>query len=224
VVDLAKWDGALSGTQLLKQSSLDRIWTVYPLNNGKPNPAGYGFAWEIGTQNGHKRIEHGGAWQGFTCNISRYPDDNLTVVVLTNLDAGHSNPSLIAHVTAGLVEDPLLPAKLTPIMDNEPAIAGSLTKLLDQLAAGQDIRPQATPEVAADLTPEATKSVQARMSKLWPGGTLTLVKRTPVPGDAGRVTSLFRLKKGSEAAMVSFGLDSAGKVSTLGLSPDRDYE
>ena len=50
------------------------------------------------------------------------------------------------------------------------------------------------------------------------------VQTTRVPGDAGRVTSLFRLKKGSEAAMVSFGLDSAGKVSTLGLSPDRDYE
>jgi len=73
VLDLAKWDAALYGTQLLKQSSLDRIWTVYSLNDGKPNPAGYGFGWMIGKQNGHKRIEHGGAWQGFTCRISRYP-------------------------------------------------------------------------------------------------------------------------------------------------------
>ncbi len=38
VIDLAKWDEALYGTKLLKQSSLDRIWTVYPLNDGKPNP------------------------------------------------------------------------------------------------------------------------------------------------------------------------------------------
>ncbi|MFZ0333190.1 MAG: serine hydrolase domain-containing protein [Candidatus Acidiferrales bacterium] len=109
VLDLAKWDGALYGTTLLKQSSLDRIWTVYPLNDGKPNPAHYGFGWEINTLNGHKVIEHSGAWQGFTCDISRYVDDNLTVVVLTNLDSGHARPERIAHQVAGLVNPALTP-------------------------------------------------------------------------------------------------------------------
>ena len=109
VIDLAKWDGALYGTALLKQSSLDRIWTIYPLNNGKPNPAHYGFGWEINTMNGHKVIEHSGAWQGFTCDISRYVDDNLSVVVLTNLDAEHSRPERIAHQVAGLVNPALMP-------------------------------------------------------------------------------------------------------------------
>ena len=130
VLDLSKWDATLYGTQLLKQSSLDRIWTVYPLNDGKPNSAGYGFAWQIGEQNGHKRIEHGGAWQGFTCEISRYPNDSLTVVVVTNLDAGHSNPELLAHVVAGIANPSLLPAKLVAIPDTQPAIAGTLAKLL----------------------------------------------------------------------------------------------
>jgi CubicO group peptidase (beta-lactamase class C family) len=109
VLDLAKWDEALYGTKLLKQSSLDRIWTVYPLNDGKPNRGHYGFGWSIDTMNGHKVIEHGGAWQGFTCEISRYVDDNLTVVVLTNLDSGHARPEQIAHVVAGLVIPALTP-------------------------------------------------------------------------------------------------------------------
>jgi len=109
VLDLAKWDEALYGTSLLKQSSLDRIWTVFPLNDGKPNPANYGFAWEMNTLNGHKVIEHGGAWQGFTCNISRYVDDNLTVVVLTNLDGWHAHPEPITHTIAGLVNPALMP-------------------------------------------------------------------------------------------------------------------
>ena len=117
VLDLAKWDEALYGNRLLKQTSLDRIWTVFPLNDGKPNPQGYGFAWDIDQQNGHKRIQHGGAWQGFTCNISRYPDDSFAVVVLTNLDEDNSNPGIIAHVIAGLVESPLLPEKLAAIAD-----------------------------------------------------------------------------------------------------------
>jgi CubicO group peptidase (beta-lactamase class C family) len=134
VLDLAKWDEALYTTRLT-QASLDRIWTVYPLNDGKPNPANYGFGWEITQFHGHKLIEHGGAWQGFTCDISRYPDDSLTVVVLTNLDAGHSRPGLIAHVVAGLVEPALMPAKLAPIPDNDPGIAAAVRVLLDQLVA-----------------------------------------------------------------------------------------
>jgi CubicO group peptidase (beta-lactamase class C family) len=224
ILDLAKWDAALYDTQLLKQSSLDRIWTVYPLNDGKPNPAGYGFAWTIGKQNNHKRIEHGGAWQGFTCQISRYPDDDLTVVVLTNLDAGHSDPGLIAHVTAGLADPPLLPAKLIAITDPQPAIAAALAKLLDQVLAGEDIRPQTTDELAARITPDASKWVQHRLSTLWPGGTLILVKRTPSPDGAGQSTSVFRIRKGTDAVLIFFGLDSKGKVSTLRTAPDRDYE
>jgi CubicO group peptidase (beta-lactamase class C family) len=107
VLDLAKWDAALYGTSLLKQTSLDRIWTVFPLNDGQPNRAHYGFGWSIDTANGHKVIEHGGAWQGFTCDISRFVDDGLTVVVLTNL-AGAS-PEKMAHTIAGLVIPALMP-------------------------------------------------------------------------------------------------------------------
>jgi len=109
VLDLAKWDGALYGTSLLKQSSLERIWTVFPLNDGRPNRGHYGFGWEITALNGHKVIQHNGAWQGFTCEISRYVDDNLTVAVLTNLDAEHARPGQIAHKIAGLVNPALMP-------------------------------------------------------------------------------------------------------------------
>jgi hypothetical protein len=107
VLDLAKWDEALYGTSLLNQTSLDRLWTVFPLNDGKPNPSHYGFGWMINAVNGHKVIEHGGAWQGFTCDISRFVDDSLTVVVLTNL-AG-AQPGQIAHLVAGLVNPALMP-------------------------------------------------------------------------------------------------------------------
>jgi len=172
----------------------------------------------------NKRIEHLGAWQGFTCAVFRHPDDNLSVVVLTNLDEGHSNPGLIAHVTAGLVHPPLLPTKLTPIADTQPAIAASLAKLLDEVVAGKDIRPQTTVELAADFTPDTSKRAQERLSKLWPRGTLTLLKRTPLAGGAAQFTSMFRLSKGALTLLISFGLDSNGKISTLGLSPDRDYE
>ncbi|HEY6306561.1 MAG TPA: TIGR03435 family protein [Candidatus Angelobacter sp.] len=107
VLDLAKWDEALDGTSLLKQSSLDRTWTVFPLNSGQPNNGNYGFAWNISTVNGHKVIQHGGAWQRFTCVIQRYVDDNLTLVVLTNL--ARANPGRFASRIAGFVNPALMP-------------------------------------------------------------------------------------------------------------------
>jgi CubicO group peptidase (beta-lactamase class C family) len=223
VLDLAKWDAALYGTQLLRQSSLDRIWTVYPLNDGKPNPAGYGFGWMIGTQNDHKRIEHGGGWQGFTARISRYPDDSLTVAVLTNLDSGHSNAGPIAHVIAGLVDPPLLPPKFVAIADTQPILIASLVKLLDRLAASQGAPSQTADGAAARIIPDS-KWVWHRLANLWPGGTLTLVKRMPAQTPTDESTSVFRLSKGDDAVLVFIWSPSNGRISTLRTAPDREYD
>jgi CubicO group peptidase (beta-lactamase class C family) len=221
VLDLAKWDAALYTERLLKQSSLDRIWTVYPLNQGTPNPAGYGFGWFIGKQKNHKRIEHPGSWQGFTSQISRYPDESLTVVVLTNLDEDHCNPRLITHVVAGLVIPGLLP-RLTPVPDNDPTIAVRLRTLLDQIAAGADPHSQLTDEFAKVMTPKMLEGARTRLAAFWPGGTLTLVKREPGPG--GQPTSTFRIQKGDNGNLISFSLDSSGRTATFAMSPDREYE
>jgi CubicO group peptidase (beta-lactamase class C family) len=221
VLDLAKWDAALYTTELLKQSSLDAMWTVYKLNDGKPNGDNYGFAWEITTQNGYRVIEHGGAWQGFTCQISRYPGDSLTVVVLTNSDS--ARPDFMAHVIAGLVDAPLLPKKLTAIADDQPRIVASLGSLLDIMAAGGDIRDLVSPEFARIITPGVTARVRRRVAPLWPGGTLALVQRTPSPDNAALTVSQFRLAKGTGSVLIWYGLDAQGKVSSLFFEPDQEY-
>jgi CubicO group peptidase (beta-lactamase class C family) len=221
VLDLAKWDAALYTTQLLKQSSLDAMWTVYKLNNGKPNDGDYGFAWEITTQNGHRIIEHGGAWQGFTCQISRYPDDSLTVVVLTNSDS--ARPDYMAPVIAGLVDAPLLPQKLTAIADAQPRIAASLESLLDRIGAGENIRPLVSAEFARVVTPADTARVRRRLAPLWPGGTLALVQRMPSPDNASLTLSQFRLAKDAVSILIWYGLDAHGEMDTLFFEPDQEY-
>jgi hypothetical protein len=221
VLDLAKWDAALYATQLLKQSSLDAMWTVYKLNNGKPNDGDYGFAWEITTQNGHRIIEHGGAWQGFTCQISRYPDDSVTVVVLTNSDS--ARPDYMAPVIAGLVDAPLLPQKLTAIADAQPRIAASLESLLDRIGTGENIRPLVSAEFARIVTPADTARVRRRLAPLWPGGSLALVQRMPSPDNASLTLSQFRLAKDAVSILIWYGLDAHGEVDTLFFEPDQEY-
>jgi CubicO group peptidase (beta-lactamase class C family) len=98
VLDLAKWDAALYTEKLLKSSTLKQMWTVTALRDGKPNSGHYGYGWFIGDKKGHHVVEHEGQWQGFETQISRYVDDRLTVVVLTNLDEG--KPEQIADGVA----------------------------------------------------------------------------------------------------------------------------
>ncbi len=108
VLDMAKWDAALYTEKLLKKGSLDQMWSAVRLNDGKTAP--YGFGWDVTEVNGYRLIEHGGAWQGFTTQISRYVDDRFTVIVLTNLDSEHSQPDKIAHEVAALYNPALTPA------------------------------------------------------------------------------------------------------------------
>ena len=59
------------------------MWTPFVLNNGKTNP--YGFGFNVADFRNHRLISHGGQTAGFAASISRFVDDRLTVIVLTNL-------------------------------------------------------------------------------------------------------------------------------------------
>ncbi len=105
VLDLAKWDAALYTERLLTKARLDQMWTRVRLNDG--SSVDYSFGWRVALVNGHRLIEHGGSWQGFKAQISRYVDDKLTVIVLANL--AEADQGRIAHEVAGLLEPALKP-------------------------------------------------------------------------------------------------------------------
>jgi D-alanyl-D-alanine carboxypeptidase len=81
-VDLAKWDAALYGDGLLPQARLQEMWTPQLLNDGTPTDRGLG--WVISDFEGHRRIHHSGLLPGFASHISRFIDDGITAIVLTN--------------------------------------------------------------------------------------------------------------------------------------------
>jgi len=105
VYDMAKWDAALYTEKLLKRSSLDQMWTRVKLNDGKSE--NYGFGWAVNKVRGHRLIEHGGSWQGFKAQISRYVDDKLTVIVFANLS--QAVQGRIAHGIAAIYDPELAP-------------------------------------------------------------------------------------------------------------------
>jgi D-alanyl-D-alanine carboxypeptidase len=82
VGDLAKWNAALDAGQLLTPATEAAMWTPIRLNNGSTHD--YGFGWYLSPLEGRRNIGHSGSTSGFSASFQRFPDDRLTVIVLTN--------------------------------------------------------------------------------------------------------------------------------------------
>jgi CubicO group peptidase (beta-lactamase class C family) len=83
--DMLKWDAALRGNILFKQSTLDSAYTPYSLEKrGKRN---YGLGWRmIVYPDGKKLIYHNGWWHGNRTVFIRMMEDNATIIALCNND------------------------------------------------------------------------------------------------------------------------------------------
>lgn len=84
VMDLAKWDAALSADRILSDTTRRQMWSLVQLADGSTH--GYGFGWMLGSWRGHKLVHHTGGMPGFRSEFARFVDDHLTVIFLMNLD------------------------------------------------------------------------------------------------------------------------------------------
>lgn len=89
--EMAKWIITLQNNQLLKEKgSLITLWTPAKLNNGKTGGFsramnGYAVGWPVMAREQHSAITPVG---GGRSAVFVYPDDNLSIIVLTNLSGG----------------------------------------------------------------------------------------------------------------------------------------
>jgi CubicO group peptidase (beta-lactamase class C family) len=227
VVDLEKWDRALYGKDIIQPESLKIMWTPFVLNDGHANGEGYGFGWFVHEINGHRVIEHGGAWQGFTCGISRYVDDKLTVVVLTNLDSDHATPEGMVHVIAGLVEPKLLPEPTPTIADSRPQIASTVRAVILQTLESVDVSNYYAAYAASfydeeaghRFGPEQVAELRGNLGAKWLDTPLALLKRKP-EGDG--IFSTFRTGSAGNFRQVVALTNAEGKLKFLVVLPDPD--
>jgi CubicO group peptidase (beta-lactamase class C family) len=101
VDDLYKWDRALYTDRLITKADMARMFT--------PFKGGYAYGWMTGTLDGHKNIRHSGGINGFTCDVSRFPDDDAVVIVLNNFSTGFAqeiNDALAKILFGQTVEPP----------------------------------------------------------------------------------------------------------------------
>jgi D-alanyl-D-alanine carboxypeptidase len=111
VDDLLRWEEALSGGKVISAGSLQAMFTDYGHT--------YGFGWMISNRFGRRLRMHTGGINGFRSTVDIYPDEDLTIIILSNIEnapvpkIGSELAALQFGVSEGLhVQVPIDPAVL----------------------------------------------------------------------------------------------------------------
>jgi len=99
VIDLVKWNAALHGGKVVSATSYQRMITPATLTDGSRTE--YGLGLRVASEAGRRIIEHSGGTIGYTSHLVYFPDEQLSVAVLTNLESG--GPRRLAHAIAKAV-------------------------------------------------------------------------------------------------------------------------
>lgn len=80
VKDLLKWIDVLHTDRILNQDSKSLMFYPHILQSDDF----YGFGWVVGQWKGKKLIWHNGSINGYSSDLAIFPDDNVTIVILSN--------------------------------------------------------------------------------------------------------------------------------------------
>jgi hypothetical protein len=139
VKDLVTWDAALAAGKVVKPATLAQMWTPVRSNSGATYP--YGFGWFVDARRAHRWIYHTGITG---TELSNFPDDEITVVVLTNLGrtlepGNRVNSWGLTYGVAGRYIKGLLVGREKPArQDPDPARTAALRDILHAYARGEE--------------------------------------------------------------------------------------
>lgn len=104
VGDLIRWNVALRRGEVVHPSSYERMASSATLADGRPT--GYGYGLSTQQFGGLREVRHTGGLPGYSLDNSTYPELDLDVVVLANLESISTYASIVRPVLALLLEQP----------------------------------------------------------------------------------------------------------------------
>ncbi len=212
--DMVKWDTALRGTAFLKPASRAEIWKHFIFNNGKESP--YGFGWRISDTRGHKLIGHTGQTAGFGSANFRYTDDDVAVIVLTNI--GESGVGgLIAAGVAKLYIPSMSIKFMQTVADTE---SDRTQKVLRALMSRLENKPDAelmTKQLVQSLSNEGARQANERITSFGAVRNFVLVGEENTDG---KKTYLYRAESGRKVFLWRVAFDNNARISEMTLDEE----
>jgi len=99
--DMFRWDQSLYTDSLVPYEILNEAFTSGELSSGEKT--GYGFGWRMDTYLYRNRAHHTGSTRGFRNVFMRFPDQKISILILTNRNSGR--PINIAEKIADYLFD-----------------------------------------------------------------------------------------------------------------------
>nr|WP_294908901.1 serine hydrolase domain-containing protein [uncultured Lacibacter sp.] len=98
--DMIKWEKAIREKKIiLKKENWEKLWEPFVKTSANADAKQYyGFGWFVDEYKGRKIVAHDGANIGFRSVYTRFVNDGLTIIILTNTD--EANPRAIANALA----------------------------------------------------------------------------------------------------------------------------
>jgi CubicO group peptidase (beta-lactamase class C family) len=106
--DMLLWDAALREEHFLDHTLQERMYSPVQLTDGRME--NYGLGWALGYYRQHRVIHHAGGIPGFSAFFGRFPEDEVTLIILSNRDG--FDAARLARKMSHLVLD--LPAPTHP--------------------------------------------------------------------------------------------------------------
>jgi D-alanyl-D-alanine carboxypeptidase len=213
VLDMVKWDAALSTDKLLPKKRWDEMWTAVRLNDGSSFP--YGFGWHVQTEpdDPGRVIWHGGGDPGFLSADFHWIDDRTTVIVF--LTAGSSwlpnGQESSGDIAMGVSRRYIPRLDSKPIEDTAPQITARMKTVLETLISGT---------MDANLISPNWNGKKLSDIKQWGSQLSDLGKMRsflPIWKDVKLRRYDYRARYAEEALHFGATLDENGKVSSLDL-------
>jgi CubicO group peptidase (beta-lactamase class C family) len=105
VLDLQRWVDALDADALVDAVAMQRF--VTPLaDTADGGTTGYAYGVSVGDEDGHRVVSHSGVINGFSTYLAWYPDDGLTIALLTNREEGPDLSTTATRAAALALESP----------------------------------------------------------------------------------------------------------------------
>ena len=209
--DMIAWDAGLRAGKPLKPESWAHVFAPVALNSGKTYP--YGFGWGVDKVNAHRAQRHGGAWQGFQTYIARFPDDDLTIIVLANL--AQASLEQLVHAIAAMLDPTLATPPLKPISTPDPEMDARVRRVLADAAAGT-VKLEDFGYWRGGFSAARATALAASVRQLGAAKSLTLIEARELGDDRIRVYDV-QFEKQPMRLRISVAPD--GKITSFGISP-----
>jgi D-alanyl-D-alanine carboxypeptidase len=214
VMDLAKWEMALRGDNFFKKESKAQMWTPATLTDGKPYP--YGFGWRFSEIRGRKLVAHSGQTAGFGANLSRYIDDDLTVIVLTNLgELGMG--TLLANGIAKTYVPALSLKAMKAQPDADAKISQTVSTALRERLANKFNPDLLTADLIRSLSTERAKTANHRIASFGEIKSFVFIGSETING---RKIYRYKAETPKRIFLWRFAVNDEGKISEMTLEEE----